>query len=87
MSPQFQTVFTSAIADAAGLPATPQSQGHDAAWPPETVVRVTFTDRLGRTIVRLEQDVSEALARRTGAHPSWIEMLERLTQHLTGIPK
>ena len=52
-------VFTATIADADGLPRTPESQGHDPAWPPETTIRVTFTERAGRTIVTLAQDVSE----------------------------
>ena len=56
----------------------PESQGHDAAWPQDTTVCVTFTERAGRTVVTLEQDVSERLAKRTGAHPSWLQMLDRL---------
>lgn len=76
-------VFTSVIADAQGRPATPESQGHDPAWPAETLVRVTFTERGSQTVVRLEQTVSEALAKRTGAHPSWISMLARLNQCLS----
>jgi len=83
-------VYTWAIADAAGRPASPKSQGHDPAWPPETVVRVSFEERPGsapsgiQTLVTLEQDVSEALAKRTGAYPSWIQMLEALERHLAG---
>jgi uncharacterized protein YndB with AHSA1/START domain len=77
-------VFTSVIADAGGLPATPESQGHDSAWPPETVARVTFAERSGQTVMKLEQSVGEALAKQTGAHPSWLEMFERLSRHLAG---
>jgi len=80
-------VFTSVIADAHGEPATPESQGHDPAWPAETLVRVTFTSRGSQTVVRLEQTVSEALAKRTGAHPSWIAMLGRLKEHLALVAK
>ena len=75
-------VFTATIADADGNPRTPASQGHDPAWPQDTTVCVTFTERGGRTIVTLEQDVSERLAKRTGAHPSWLQMLDRLRRHL-----
>jgi uncharacterized protein YndB with AHSA1/START domain len=75
-------VFTSVIADAAGSPATSESQGHDQVWPSETEVRVTFNERGGRTVVTLEQDVSEALAKRTGAHPSWLQMFDRLSRRL-----
>lgn len=81
-------VYTWAIADAAGNPVLPESQGHDPAWPAETVVRVSFEERPSsthsavQTLVTLEQDVSEALAKRTGAYPSWIQMLEALERHL-----
>jgi len=71
-------VYTSRIADAAGAPATPASQGHDPDWPAETTVRVTFAERGGKTVVTLEQNVSETLAKQTGAHPSWLQMLDRL---------
>lgn len=77
-------VFTSVIADASGQPATPESQGHDPERPAETVVRVTFDERGGQTVVTLEQSVSEALAKRTGAHPSWLQMFDRLSRHLAG---
>ncbi|HEY8506779.1 MAG TPA: SRPBCC domain-containing protein [Steroidobacteraceae bacterium] len=36
-------VFTSIIADADGVPRTPESQGHDPEWPPQTTIRVTCT--------------------------------------------
>jgi hypothetical protein len=75
-------VFTAAIADADGNPRTPASQGHDPAWPQETTVCVTSAERVGQTIVTLEQDVSERLAKRTGAHPSWVQMLDRLRRLL-----
>lgn len=75
-------VFTATIADADGTPRTPASQGHDPAWPAQTIVRVTFTERGGQTVVTLEQNVSESLAKRTGAHPGWLQMLDRLRQRL-----
>ena len=75
-------VFTATIADAHGVPRTPESQGHHPAWPQDTTIRVTFTARAGHTIVTLEQNVSEALARQTGAHPSWLQMLARLQRRL-----
>ena len=75
-------VFTATIADADGIPRTPESQGHDPSWPQDTTVCVTFTERAGQTIVTLEQNVSERLAERTGAHPSWLQMLDRLRRHL-----
>jgi uncharacterized protein YndB with AHSA1/START domain len=75
-------VFTATIADANGIPRTSVSQGHDPAWPQHTTVCVTFRERAGRTIVMLEQDVTERLAKRTGAHPSWLQMLDRLRHRL-----
>ena len=75
-------VFTATIADADGIPRTPASQGHDPEWPPNTIVRVTFTESGGPTVVTLEQNVSESLAKRTGAHPSWLQMLDRLRRQL-----
>jgi hypothetical protein len=39
---------------------------------------VTLEEVRGGTKLTLEQTVSEALARHTGAHPSWLEMLDRL---------
>ena len=75
-------VFTSAIADANGVPATPESQGHDPGWPAETIVRVTFAEHGTQTRVTLEQNVDEALARRTGAYAGWAQMLDRLERQL-----
>jgi uncharacterized protein YndB with AHSA1/START domain len=85
VTPPERLVFTAVIADAAGSPASPESQGHDPAWPSETVVRVTFEERGGRTVVTLEQDVPEALAKRTGALPSWLDMFDRLRRQLAGL--
>jgi uncharacterized protein YndB with AHSA1/START domain len=75
-------VFTATISDEDGNPRTPESQGHDPAWPRDTTICVNFTERDGRTIVTLEQDVSERLAKQTGAHPSWLQMLDRLSRQL-----
>lgn len=47
-------------------------------WPEETTVTVTFADHAGGTLIRLHQTVPEALAKRTGAYPSWLEMFDRL---------
>jgi len=38
----------------------------------------------GKTLLTLQQTVSESLAKRTGAHPSWIQMLDRLAEVLAG---
>jgi uncharacterized protein YndB with AHSA1/START domain len=71
-------VYTLATADRAGNKIEPVQAGHDPRWPRETLVTVTLTDVRGSTRLTLEQNVSESLAKRTGAHPSWLQMLERL---------
>ena len=75
-------VFTMAVADKDGNRIDPQAAGMDPDWPRETVVTVTFAERAGKTTLTLRQTVSEALAKRTGAHPSWISMLDRLAAGL-----
>ena len=75
-------VYTLAIADRDGNKVAPASVGHDSRWPPETLLTVTFEDLAGKTKLTLRQDVSESLAKETGAYPSWLEMLERLDQLL-----
>lgn len=49
-----------------------------AEWTEETTVTVTFADDGAGTLLRLHHAVPEALAKRTGAYPSWLEMLDRL---------
>jgi uncharacterized protein YndB with AHSA1/START domain len=71
-------VYTLAIADRDGNKVASADVGHDERWPPETLLTVTFEDLDGKTRLTLRQNVSEALAKQTGAYPSWLEMLERL---------
>lgn len=54
----------------------------DKDWPIETVVTVTFDEADGKTQMTLHQNVSEAVAKRTGAYPSWLEMFDRLDEEL-----
>lgn len=75
-------VFDWRIVDAKGETVSPSSQGHDPEWPAEMRVVVKFTQRVGTTLVTLEQNVSEVLARKTGAYPSWISMFELLGEEL-----
>jgi uncharacterized protein YndB with AHSA1/START domain len=77
-------VFTMVAADANGDPVEPAEVGMDPDWPRETTVTVTFAELGRKTELTLRQTVSEALAKRTGAHPSWIEMLDRLAEDLGG---
>jgi uncharacterized protein YndB with AHSA1/START domain len=84
-------VYSWSIADASGAAARPASQGHDPEWPQESIVRVTFEEegRSGdlrvQTVVTLEQNVSEALAKKTGAYPSWLQMLAALERMLAAL--
>lgn len=75
-------VYTMAMADAEGNLVDPASVGHDAKWPAETTVRITLQENAEETVLTLEQNVSEALAKRTGAHPSWLQMLDRLEKDM-----
>ena len=71
-------VYTLATADSEGNEIEPAQAGHDPRWPRETLVTVTFAQVRGGTKLTLEQSVAESLAKHTGAHPSWLEMLDRL---------
>jgi uncharacterized protein YndB with AHSA1/START domain len=78
-------VFTMAVADENGNPAEPAQIGMDPEWPRKTTVTVTFADQGDRTRLTLHQTVAEALAKRTGAHPGWLDMLDRLGEDLARI--
>jgi uncharacterized protein YndB with AHSA1/START domain len=75
-------VYTMAVADAQGNLIEPAAAGMDPEWPRETVLTVTFAEHDGQTTLTLHQTVSESLAKRTGAHPSWLQMLDRLSGEL-----
>jgi uncharacterized protein YndB with AHSA1/START domain len=73
-------VYTMATADSAGNVIEPVQAGHDPRWPRETLVSVTLADVGGCTLLTLEQNALESLAKHTGAHPSWLQMLDRLAE-------
>lgn len=75
-------VFTMAVANEQGELVEPTAAGMDPDWPAETVVTVTFASVGDKTQLTLTQTVSESLAKRTGAHPSWIQMLDKLAAEL-----
>ena len=75
-------VYTLAVADETGNPVEPAEVGMDPDWPRESVLTVTFAEHGRGTLLTLHQTVSEALAKRTGAHPSWLQMLDRLAADL-----
>jgi uncharacterized protein YndB with AHSA1/START domain len=66
------------ISDEFGNDVLPEDAGMDADWPMESVVTVKFTGSNGKTKIELTQSVLTKVAKRTGAYPSWIQMLEKL---------
>ena len=76
--PNRKIVFTMINADEDGQPVNPADIGMDADWPGETVVTVTFAEEKGSTRLQLRQTVSQALATKTGAFPSWLQMLGKM---------
>jgi uncharacterized protein YndB with AHSA1/START domain len=75
-------VYTMGFSDEQGRFVTAQSVGADPDWPDRTTVTVTFVEDGGRTTMTLHQTVPESVAKRTGAYPSWVEMLERLAEEV-----
>lgn len=75
-------VYTLAVADEQGNRIIPSEAGMDPEWPAETRVTLDFEDRNGQTQLTLRQTVNTALAQRTGAYPSWLQMLDRLAERL-----
>ncbi len=80
--PPERIVLTMSVGDAEGKLIEPTDAGMDPAWPRETVVTVTLRDLGGKTGLTLHQTVSEDLAKRTGAHPSWLQMLDIMEEQL-----
>ena len=76
-------VYELGFCDDQGAFVTARAAGADSDWPDKTLVTVEFTEHLGRTTMTLHQTVSEAVARRTGAYPSWLEMLDRLVEQIS----
>lgn len=76
-------VYTLCFVDEEGRFVTAKSVGADADWPDRTTVTVTFVEQNGRTTLTLQQTVLESVAKRTGAHPSWLEMLDRLSEEVS----
>lgn len=85
VSPNSKIVFTMINADENGNPVDPAAIGMDAGWPRETLVTVTLTEQNGKTKLQLHQTVSQELAKKTGAYPSWLQMLNNMRDllHLT----
>ena len=76
--PNSKIVFTLINADENGNPTNPAEIGMDPDWPGATLVTVTFTEENGKTKLQLRQTVSLELAKKTGAYPSWLQMLNKM---------
>lgn len=76
--PYEKIVFTMINADENGKPIDPASIGMDPNWPGKTIVTITLTEKNGITTLQLKQNASESLAKKTGAHPSWLQMLSKM---------
>jgi len=76
--PNSKIVFSMDNADENGEPINPADIGMDKDWPGRTVVTVTFKEENGKTRLTLQQTVSQALAQKTGAYPSWLQMLSNM---------
>lgn len=75
-------VYTISMSDAKGNLVESAAAGKDNDWPRDTIVTVTFAESAGRTTLTLHQNVLESIAKRTGAYPSWLDMLDQLAEVL-----
>lgn len=80
--PNSKIVFTLINADEDGNPISPADIGMDPEWPGETLVTVTLTEESGKTKLQLRQTVLQELAKKTGAYPSWLQMLSNMQRLL-----
>lgn len=76
-------VYTLTSTDEHGDEMDPGALGMHPEWPKTTLVTVTFEEAGEKTLLTLHQTASESLAIETGAHPSWIQMFERLSASLS----
>ncbi|MBN1986410.1 MAG: SRPBCC domain-containing protein [Prolixibacteraceae bacterium] len=81
--PHSKIIFTMINADENGNPVNPVEIGMDSDWPGETLVTVTLSEENGKTKLQLHQTVSQELAQKTGAYPSWLQMLNNMQTLIT----
>src|SRR5688500_9659115 len=77
-------VYELIIADKDGKPANAVAVGMDPEWPARTTVTVFFEAIGNKTRITLHHAVSSPLAKKTGAYPSWLSMLNKLEMRLAG---
>jgi uncharacterized protein YndB with AHSA1/START domain len=78
VDPPNQFSYKTTFSDEAGSRLSPVEAGREPEWPQEVTTTVSFEDLGDRTRVTIHQTVSEEFAKQTGAHPSWLQMLDRL---------
>lgn len=78
--PNERIVMTMVMSNERGERVNPADLGMDPSWPAETIATITFSEHAGKTMLTLRQNVDESLAKRTGAHPSWLQMFDRLNE-------
>ena len=76
--PYSKLVFTMINADENGNQINPQSIGMDPEWPAETQVTILLSEENGKTKLQLSQTVLQEIAQKTGAYPSWLQMLHNM---------
>lgn len=76
-------VYSMFVSDESGKLMEPTSVGMDPEWPAKTIVTVKFEAVGNQTRLTLHQTVGESLAKKTGAYPSWLSMLDRLESELS----
>lgn len=79
---QEKIVYDLVVTDKDGKLVHPADMGMDPEWPLKAIVTVYFEAIGNRTRVTLYHTVSQVLAKKTGAYPSWLSMLSRLEMRL-----
>ncbi|RCH54408.1 SRPBCC domain-containing protein [Mucilaginibacter hurinus] len=79
--PDKKIVYTMINADQHGNKVA--DAGKDSEWPLETTVTILIKPFNGKTKLILHQNAPEAVAKRTGAYPSWLQMLDNLEKSLS----
>lgn len=82
VTPTKRLVYRLYFSDMQGNITKPDPQIH-GDWPHESIVIVELESLGEKTVVTLRQNVSATLAEKTGALPSWHQMLDRLSSVFT----
>jgi uncharacterized protein YndB with AHSA1/START domain len=77
-------VYELYLIDKDGNFAHPADMGMDPEWPSKATVTVHFEAIGNKTRITMHHAVSLALAKKTGAYPSWLSMLNKLEMRLAG---